>query len=363
VINFMPLMNAAAVQPVPSTPPTGISSSAALPPPSLAALDPSDALGMMMAMMERMNQTSTQITERELTQAGEKMQQQLDKFLKLVADAARRAQQAKKKKKRGLLGKVCRSVAKAVGGTLGKALATITMSPSLEKKVEGFTRGALQFSTDLAAFNAKLAIALATDGPDALKAWEDVKAEAKQLWESFKENCLENPDFMEIVGYLAKAGAVAAAIGSGGALAWVAVGVFLLCEVDNRTNVVEEVVGKDAAPWVRIGLNVAAAALLGAAGGSEAARYLQLGTAVLQGASQINAGINLLEEGQRQAAELRHEATLQETLNRMRQYQRLIDELLVDMEEHAESKDRSRQLSNAVGEIQAATHEALILRA
>lgn len=335
-----------------------------LPSPLLDALNPSDPLGQMMAALERMNLLSTQHTEQELKQAGKKMQEQLDKFLKLMADAIRRAQRARRKRRKGgFLRRVCRSVSRIVGGTIGKALATLTASPSLEKKIEGFTRGALQFGTDLAAFNTKLAIALATNGPDAAKAWKDVKAEAKKLWESFKENCLENPDFMEIVGYLAKAGAVAAAIGSGGTLAWVAVAAFALCEVEKRTGFAEDVFGKDAAPWVRLGMNIAASALLGAAGGSAAAQYLQAGAAVVQGASTINEGLNIAEEGRRQAAELRHEARLQETLNQMRELQRLVDDLLDEAKEHAETKDRTRELSSTLVEIRAATAEAVILRA
>jgi hypothetical protein len=355
----------ALVLPSQPTDAVGPTSANGLTPPTLEALDPSDPMGQLMAMLERMNQLSTQQTERELRQAGDQMKEQLDKFLKLIADAIRQAQQTakKKKKKKGFFKKLCSSVASVVGGTLGKALATITMSPSLEKKIEGFTRGALSFSADLAAFNAKLAIALATDGPDAAKAWDDVKAEAKELWESFQENCLENPDFMEIVGYLAKAGALAAAVGSGGALAWVAVGVFLLCEVDNRTNFVEDVFGEEAAPWVRLGMNVAASVLTGMSGGSAAVRYLQAGTAVIQGASDINAGIKMLEEGEREAEELRHEANLLETLNRMQQFQRLIDDLLAEMQDHAENKGRTRELSNGVVELQAAANEAVILRA
>jgi hypothetical protein len=339
-----------------------------LPSPTLEALDPSDPMGQLMAMLERMNELSTRQTERELKQAGEQMKEQLDKFLKLMADAIRRAQQAgKKKKKKGFFKKlsssICNSVASAVGGTLGKALATVTMSPSLEKKIEGFTRGALQFSADLAAFNAKLAIALASDGPDFEKAWDDVKAEAKELWGSFQENCLENPDFMEIVGYVAKAAAVAGAIGSGGALAPVAIGIIVALEVDSRTNFIEDTFGEEAAPFIRGGLAVGAAVIVGSGDSGAAVKYLQAGTAVIQGASDVNAGIKMLEEGKRQARELNHQADLMETLNRMQQFQRLIDDLLAEMEDHAENKNRNRQLSTGIVEVQAATQEAMILRA
>ncbi|MCK6532850.1 MAG: hypothetical protein L6Q84_07735 [Polyangiaceae bacterium] len=351
--------------PVAAPAPTALpAESNGLPLPTLEALNPSDPMGEMMAILERINQTSTAHTERELRDAGTKLQEQLEKYMKLIADAIRRAQQAgKKKKKKGLLGKIASSVGGAVGSVVGKLVATVTMSPSLEKKIEGFTRGALAFSADLAAFNTKLAIALATNGPDAEKAWDEVKAEAKELFDSFKENCLENPEFMEVVGLLAKAGAVAAAVGSGGALAPLAAGVFLVCELDARTNIIADVVGEDAAPWVRVGMNIAASALVGAAGGDSAVTFLTAGAGVLKGASDMNEGFKLLDEGKRQAQELRHAATLQETLNRMHAYQRLIDELLVDMEDHAENQNRNRSLSNSVGQIQASTFEAVILRA
>jgi hypothetical protein len=338
-------------------------SARALPPPILSAFNSADPLGEMMATLERLNQLSTQHTEKELKQAGRQVQQQLEKFLKLMADAIRRAKQAKHRKKKGFLGKVCSAVASAVGGAIGKALGAITMSPSLGKKIEGFTTGALNFSADLAAFNARFAVALATDGPDAAEAWKDAKAEGKKLWESFQENCLENPDFMEVVGYLAKAGSLAAAVGTGGALGVAAVAVFALCEVDNKTNFVTEVLGEDAGPWVRIGMNAAAYALVGTAGESAAIRILESGTAALEGASEINAGVKLLEEGERQARELRSQADLKETLNKMHQYQRMVDDLLLAMEDHGEDKNRGRQLINGTVQIQAATNEALIVRA
>ena len=71
----------------------------------------------------------------------------------------------------------------------------------------------------------------------------------------------------------------------------------------------------------------------------------------------------MLDAGKQEAAELRHAANLQETLNRMHAYQRMIDELLVDMADHGENQNRSRTLSNGVVQIQAATFDALILRA
>ena len=348
-----------AVSPAATSAPGGIGGP--LPSPILSALNPGDPLGEMMAALERINQLSTQHTEKELKQAGRQVQQQLEKFLKLVADAIRRARQAaRKKKKHGLLGKITHAVTGIVSKALGSVLGTVTMSPSLGRKIEGFTRGALNFSADLAAFNTKLAIALATDGPDAQAAWEDLKKEGKTLGESFQENCLENPDFMEVVGYVAKAGALAAAVGSGGALGIAAVGVFALCEIDNRTHFVNKTFGDDAGPWVQLGMN--AAALTGVAGGSGALRALQAGTAVIQGASDINAGVKAMEEGERKAAELRSQADLKETLNRMHQYQRMIDDLLVEMEDHGENQKHGRELINGTVQIQAATYDALIVR-
>mgnify|MGYP003454674915 FL=1 len=342
----------------------GVGPTGGLPPPTLDALNPSDPLGEMMAILERINQTSTRHTELQLRSAGTKLQGQLDKYLKMIADGIRRAQQAKKKKKKkGLLGKIAGSVGSVVGSVVGKLVATVTMSPSLEKKIEGFTKGAMAFSADLAAFNAKFAIALASEGPDVEAAWAEAKSQAKELFESFKENCLENPDFMEVVGLLAKAGAIAAAVGSGGTLAVLAVAAIMLCEADRKWNLAEEVCGKDAAPWVRLGMNLAATALTGAAGGDSAIGYLTGGASILKGAADINEGIKMLDAGKQEAAELRHAANLQETLNRMHAYQRMIDELLVDMADHGENQNRSRTLSNGVVQIQAATFDALILRA
>ena len=69
-----------------------------------------------------------------------------------------------------------------------------------------------------------------------------------------------------------------------------------------------------------------------------------------------------MEEGERKAAELRSQADLKETLNRMHQYQRMIDDLLVEMEDHGENQKHGRELINGTVQIQAATYDALIVR-
>lgn len=338
----------------------------ALPPPTLESFDSADPLSMMLALVERMSQTSSDHTERMLEGAKDKLKDQLQTFMKQMAEAIAAAQRAARSKKKsgGFLGSVVNTVAKVIGGTVGKALAEITRSPSLEKTVEGFAKGALQFAADLTAFQAKVLVALAENGGDFEAAWDQVKSEAKELWGSFQQNILENPDFMAVVGLAVKVAAVAAAISSGGTLALVAVGVMALCELDKEANFIADVVGEDAAPWVRMGMQVGAAIVLGIDGDADAAlRILQGGAAVIQGASTVNAGVKLLQESKREAEELRRQANIQQTLNRMQQTQRMIEDLLTMLEENADNQTRSREAGSSLVQLEAAAAESVVMRA
>ena len=139
----------------------------------------------------------------------------------------------------------------ALSAAIDEQMTELSTNGELASSVDGFTRGVTQFSADLAKFSATYTMAKCALSGDPI---ESMKEEAKEVWESLAENILRNEDFWEVAEPLAKAAAVAAALVSGGTLAFVAVAVFLLLEVDHHTGFIEEAVGSEAAPWVRAGL-------------------------------------------------------------------------------------------------------------
>jgi hypothetical protein len=372
-----------------------------LPTPSSLGMEPRDALGQMLAMMERMGQLSTEHTEQRIRDNQKQARQAFQDFLRKLAEsieAAKRA--AEEEDDGGLFSDIADCVGDIAGAIVGTVIdfvkdtveAPFELTVGLAKNltdpqgmlavmkgqliemstngetadtVKGFTRGVVKFSADLAKFGVKFAEAMAR-GLDPEAAWESVKADAEQLWKSFQTNVLENPDFMAVMAAVAKAAAVAGAVMSGGTLAWVAVAVFLVCEADNRYGFVEDVVGKDAAPWVRLGMQAAGCALLaGAAGtssGQAVLKWIQAGTAVVGGASSINAGIRMLEEGDRQADELERKADIKAILNRMQQLQRLLDSLIELLEEQVDDRKTNIELGNRLVQTQAATESGAVMR-
>jgi hypothetical protein len=387
--------------PVQPAPGTTDPAAPVLPLPSILGSEPRDALGQMLAMMERMGQLSTSHTEQRILEKQKEARECLQEFLRKLAEsiaAAKRA--ADEEDDGGFFSDVADCVSDIAGAIVGTFVdfvkdsveAPFELTVGLAKNltdpqgflavmkgqvielstngetadtVKGFTRGVVKFSADLANFGTKFAEALAR-GLDPEAAWESVKADAEQLWKSFQTNILENPDFMEVAAAIAKAAAVAGAVTSGGTLAWVAVAVFLICEADNRYGFVEDVVGKEAAPWVRAGMQIAAAALLAGAAasgeGQAVLKWIQGGTAAFGGASQINAGIRMLEEGDRRADELERQADIKAILNRMHQVQRLLDSLLELLEEQVDDRRTNIEIGGRLVQTQAATEASTVMR-
>ena len=58
-----------------------------LPPPLLAGADPTDALGMMLAAVERMSSDSLNATEDRIRRNHQKLDKAVDKFLDQIAEA------------------------------------------------------------------------------------------------------------------------------------------------------------------------------------------------------------------------------------------------------------------------------------
>src|SRR6185503_19726852 len=134
------------------------------------------------------------------------------------------------------------------------------------ESVHGFTSGVLEFTADLAAFGVKLTAALTeatATGRDPMAALEDP---LKALWSSCKKNILDNPDFWEVAGVVAKAAVIAGAAASGGVLGAAALVALAALELDQRTGFIEKAVGEKAAPWVRLVIGIAASLCVAFAG-------------------------------------------------------------------------------------------------
>jgi hypothetical protein len=143
------------------------------------------------------------------------------------------------------------------------------------------------------------------------------------------------------------------------------VGVFLLCELDQRYGFIEKAVGKDAAPYVRLGLQLGSAVLLGCAGaGTDSwVQTLKSGAAVAQGGAAVYQGARTIAEGHEQARELDRQADLQTTLNRMQQLERLIEQIVAGLEEEGDHKKTTSELGTGLAQTQAAMNSAAVMRA
>jgi len=385
--------------------PQGDGGPSGLPPPLLGGAEPTDVLGMMMAAVERMSSISGEESEKRIRVNQQKLSKAIDDFIDKIAEAmeaARKAAAARKKKKRGLLGKVGSAVGRTCGKVVGSAvdfmkdaaeapfeigiamvknggnpvqafqsalrdqLSELTTNGDVAASVEGFTRGVVQFAADFADFAVAFTLASAKDGLSGNTPSLDALREAGcKVWESLSENILMNEAFWDVVEPLAKAAAVAGALASGGALAPLAVGALMLLEADARTGFLEEVVGADAAPYVRMGLALGTAAVAMGGTGEIAtmARYVQAGTTVLGGMANIEQARLSLEEAGRVRDEAHREADLQEILHRVRTLHQIVDELVEALTETSDTRQANQSMFQSLSQTQASVESAMILRA
>lgn len=375
----------------------------ALLPPSLGAGDPTDAMAMLMASMQELSQMGLSESETRMRVNADQLDEKVHEFVKKIAEAIEAARKAAEEADDdgGWFSDAVDAVADVVGDVLGSAVdfakdaieapfeigyAAITnpgdMSALYEAvkqqvselstdgewadSVDGFTEGSIKFALDSAVFAAKLVAAMAQATLSGEDAWEAMKDECKSLWKSFQANILENPEFWEVASVVGKAAAVGLAVASGGLAAPIAIGVMLALEVDNRTGFIEDVVGPDAAPWVRIGLVAAQTAVtLGAAGGGDAPQWLAVvkgAVTVLAGARDVNAAVKAREDAAERRAEAKREAAIQETLNHIKALQRLQDDLLEVYREQSQTKSSFMQLGQQLTEIRAANLSAGLMR-
>lgn len=374
--------------------------------PTVNALDPTDALGMMLASMQEMNQLWTSQTERTLSVKNELLGERMDEFLKKIQEAIeaakRAAEEAAEEDDGGWFGDIVDCVADVAGsivgtvadfvkdaveapfevaytavtnpGNLTAALDTLKtqlleMSQNGETadSVKGFTKAVANFSVDLAAFVAKATAAMAQSALTGESPWDAIKDEAKALWESFDKNILKNPDVWATTALLLKGAAITGAVMSGGALAVAALALMTLCEVDRRSGFVEHAVGKDAAPWVRLGMHIGASVCLGLAAMQspmgDALKYAQAVATIVGGAGQISQGIAALKEGEREADAIERQANVTEALNRIHQLQRMIDDLIELLKQQAESRNKTSSAGQSLFEAKATMQSSALMRA
>jgi len=365
-----------------------------LPPPEFLGDTPSDALSEMLLLLERSNQNSLQLSVSEIKAARERMvelQRQLADELKRALDAARKSQHKKKGWFSRTFGKVIDAVAKVVGKqaelthdlvklqvdlavSLGKNfrdgealfqsmrndLLELSESSETEQAVEGFTAGTVKFMGDVAAFQFVLVAALAEKAAqgDALR--DALADQAEKLWHSAETNVLDNPDFWTVTERIAQGAAVASAVASGGALAPVAVGLILALEADNRFGYLDAAF-KENARWVRIGLNIAAAACAGGSS-NQVLKWTQIAVSAVDGAGSVYHGVKAAQEADRQADEIDRQADTQETLYQIQETQRLIETLIDLYEEKSDHRTRSVESSVRLVEAQGEIQAALVLQ-
>lgn len=360
----------------------------ALPPPSVAPATPTDALGEMLAMMDKLSRLSMGANEQDLVAQRAALQKQCDEFVKKIADAIRK-QEAKEHESHGFFGSILHAVGDVVGkvlGTIVDAAKDVVVAPvkigvglveghsfanvmrseihdlstngDWAKAVEGFSEGVASFAGDLQDFLDKAALDIAEG--------HSPEADAKRLWSGFKKDVLENPDFWKVAGALAEAASVGAGVMTGGLLAWVAVGVMALNEADNHTHLFRRAFGPKAAPWVKLGTEVAGSALLGFATlgkGDTVTRVLKEATAIIDGSASVARGVKIMDDANARADAIEQQADMQRTLNQIRNLQRLIKDLIEVVGDKSRAHQSMQKVASHVVQTQSAVKAAALMRA
>ncbi|MBX3183840.1 MAG: hypothetical protein KIT72_06925 [Polyangiaceae bacterium] len=365
----------------------------ALPSPLLdVSEDTTDALMMLMAAMVRMADLGITESETKITLNTKLIHSRYQDYLKRVEDARQEA----KEEGGGLFGSLAKKLASLLTETVGGAadfmkevadvqldvvsavlpgdvehfLSGITqelegLTSEWQERIDGFVEGTIRFSCDVAAFSVMATGGVAVALADGQPLDEAALGEVKGLMQSARKNLLENEGFMEVASVLGKGAAMAAAIGTGGALAPVALGVLLaISELDSRYQILDELGG--AAPYARIGVTAATITVGLTAGGANTAKvvsYLQSAVGVINGAAQVNAGVRGIEAANDRLANAKREAAMKETLQRVAQLQRLQDDLIAAYQEHVKAKTGFIESGARLFQIRAETNAASVLRA
>ncbi len=365
-----------------------------LSPPLVSPGEPSDVLGMLMALMERLASQGVSETSQSIRANQNKLAEAMDKFRAKMEEIARKAEKAEKDDGWGFLGDICSAVCDFVGDIAGECFGTLTevsvdwarggfdviiglckggnleallnqelqdltSQGDVSETIKGATRGVTDFYRDaLNAYTGMLEDIAA--GKDVFDSMKDMGTD---MWNSFVDTIIENEDVMEVLGTALKVAAVGAAVASGGLLGLAAAGLFALSTVDQHTGLCNEVFGEEAGPWVSLGISVAAAVCLGFAGttdGSVLGNFkpmewlndsgvqdtvsgLRAASSMIGGALAVGQGVRAIQVGIEQKEAADDSADLMKIMNLMAAIQRTIDALLSEAEEKTENRDRIRE--------------------
>jgi hypothetical protein len=358
-----------------------------------STLGSSDALGQMLAAMESLAQGSLSLSQMRARHTKDQIEERLAEFLEKLREACT----PKSHHGGGLFGSIFGALGDAFGaviGTLADFLVDVVTMPidvtkdvvnnwgnpsamlsaiaasqselvkngATAEDVRGFCEGVARFSGDFLEFTHKYGIDWAAG--IVTGNLEPSGEDAARLWGSLKENVIDNPHFWAVMSAAAKVTSIAATLMSGGAMAWLAVGLFVALEADSHLGVSTKVFGEKAAPWVRLGLGVAAsgACLFGGAGGNVMAS-IRVAAGITSGASAIGEGYHVIADGNARADEMEREASLQGTLNQMQRLQRLLDAVIAGLDRDNKDNEKTRQLGTTLVQLDTQTQAAAVIRA
>jgi Secretion system effector C (SseC) like family len=398
--------------PVPSPAPLPVGEEpTGLPEPVLTSVGANDLLGMMMALMDSMARQSMEASANKLQMTQKQLNEAVAELSEKLQEAARKAAEAAAKDDDGgLFGGICDAF-DAVGDFLGKVVGEVAgtaadftvdlvMAPcdliagmiqgqgftealrqvgdnlktndGVAATVKGFTTGVTKFLNDVAQFSVSY-LAVIEAGVSGENVWEAMKSQLSDLGHSFMNNLVRNPDVMAVTSWVLKGIAVAAAVGSGGILGGVAVGLFVLSELNQRYGAAEKLFGAKAGGAVSLGIElVSTAMLIGASGGldklakygvTDALDVVKGAGAVVQGAVLVGAAINDYTNAQQAADALDQQADMQEVMNRISRLQRLMESLIDELGEKTERHQQSLKGASQLFHTQGATLEASLFRA
>lgn len=362
------------------------------------ATPPGDGLTLMLLLVERAAQQSMNTAETRIGATRKELKAELDDYLAKLADALRQAKEAKDHGGffSNLLGSIAKILGKVLGPILehgieiaklpGEVVISVTKSVvnnqnvldglaktaselvhegGISKDIQGFTEGVVRFAAELTQFIGTVHLAVARAALTGGDVGELISEDAERLTNSLKANILENPHFMAVASAVAKGASVAAMVCTAGAATpLVIAGVVLLgvSELDRQTGLIEQVVGEQAAPYVRLGVQLAGACCFLVAGGAadQSVQLLQRISAGLDGGLKIYAGVRTIIEGHRAADAIDKSAETLRSLQSIQQLQRLLQTLLQALEEKSEDRTKTRELGSDLVATHAATERALI---
>lgn len=367
-----------------------------LPPPTTDAAQPTDALGMLMVLMEEMARLGMDHSEATIKANREVQAEAMAEFQRKMEEAIRKQEERKKEANSGwgflgdIVNAVCDFVGKVVGEIIGpivEQVVDVLRAPldiivglckgealvdllqqevndlesqgKLGKTVTEAVKGVVNFAKDL--INAVTGFLEAlTKGENPLTALAGLGEDA---WNALCNNVLENPAVMEVLGVVMKVVAVAATLASGGILGPLAAGLYLLSELDQQFGLFEKAFGEDVGKWVSTGVQLVAAvvgAVATAGADLDALGTIQETVSKVALGVQLASGFNNLIEAARDR-ELAHDmADLQGIMNRMSQLQRMMETLLQELQERVEGRDRGREGGLKLAQLQGEGLEAAV---